>query len=323
MNPGSGSYSDQRGLSQAEIEQGFRKIGLESGQVALVHSAMRTFGYIEGGADSVVGAFLEVLGSRGTLVTPTFTFCHETEDEPIIDPVRDPSEMGIITETVRLRAEAQRSTAYRHSFAAIGRRREAITQVDPSLSSFDLRSAFGVMLALDTQIVLLGMPYSTSTSHHFAEWICEVPYRQILPLEVKVRRPDGSVQRQRMTDYQPKPGEGGAYYQRHTDFNRLGKMLEGRGLVGITAIGNAVVRRFAMRDLIALAEVEAAKDYNIFRVADGKPDDYFTSLDFGKIVPSPEMRDGAGRASHYLWSVVDEEILRDSFPDPEPSQSPE
>ncbi len=312
-----GSASNKKGLTQAEIEQGFRKIGLKSSQVVLVHSAMRTCGYIEGGAGSVVGAFLEVLGSRGTLVTPTFTFCHEAEDDPIIDPLRDPSEMGIITETVRLHPEARRNTAYRHSFAAVGRRREPITQVDPSLSSFDLRSAFGVMLALDTQIVLLGMPYSTSTSHHFAEWICEVPYRHLIPLEVRVRLPDGSLQSQRMTDYQPKPGAGGAYYERHTDFNRLGKMLEDRGLVGITAIGNAVVRRFAMRDLIALAEVEAAKDYNIFRVADGMPDDYFTPLDFGKIVESPEMKDGAGRANHYLWSVVDEKTLRASFPVPE------
>ena len=318
-----GSDSSKQGLAQAEIEQGFRRIGLEPGQVVLVHSAMRTFGYIAGGADSVVGAFLEVLGLRGTLVTPTFTFCHEAEADPIIDPLQDPSEMGIITETVRLHPEALRSTAYRHSFAAVGRYRETITQVDPSLSPFDLRSAFGVMLALDTQVVLLGMPYSTSTSHHFAEWICEVPYRHVLPLELRVRLPDGSLKRQRMTDYQPKPGEGGAYYQKHMDFNRLGKMMEYRGLVGITAIGNAVVRCFGIRDLVALAEVEAAKDYNIFRVADGKPDDYFTRLDFGQIVHSPEMCDGAGRTSHYLWSVVDEEILRESFPAPELSRSPE
>jgi aminoglycoside 3-N-acetyltransferase len=315
--------TDKKGLSQTEIEQGFRRIGLDSGQVVLVHSAMRTFGYIEGGADSVMGAFLEVLGPQGTLVAPTFTFCHEIEHDPIIDPLQDRSEMGIITETVRLHPEAKRSTAYRHSFAALGRRRKVITRVDPSLSSFDLRSSFGVMLALDTQIVLLGMPYSTSTSHHFAEWICEVPYRQTLPLEVRVRRPDGSLHPQHMTDYQPKPGAGGAYYDRHTDFNRLGKTLEDQGLVGITAIGNAVVRRFAMRNLIALAEVEAAKDYNIFRVAEGESEDYFTPLDFGKIVLSPEIRDGAGRASQYLWSVVDEEILKEPFPAPEVSLSPE
>ncbi len=317
------SHPDEKGLSQTEIEQGLRRVGLDSGQVVLVHSAMRTFGHIEGGADSVVGAFLEVLGSQGTLVAPSFTFCHEVEDDPIIDPLQDRSEMGIITETVRRRPEAKRSTAYRHSFAALGRRREVITEVDPSLSSFDLRSSFGVMLALDTQIVLLGMPYSTSTSHHFAEWICEVPYRHTLALEVRVRRPDGSLHLQHMTDYQPKPGAGGAYYDRHTDFNRLGKMLEDRGLVGITAIGNAVVRRFAIRDLIALAEVEAAKDYNIFRVPEGESDDYFTPLDFGKIVHSLEMRDGAGRTSHYLWNVIDEEILKESFQAPDSSPSSE
>jgi hypothetical protein len=39
----------------------------------LVHSAMRTLGYVEGGANTVVAALLEVLGTRGTLVAPTFT----------------------------------------------------------------------------------------------------------------------------------------------------------------------------------------------------------------------------------------------------------
>jgi len=214
--------------------------------------------------------------------------------------------MGIITETARLRPDALRSTAYRHSFAAIGRRARVITQVDPSLSPFDVRSCFGVMLALNTQVVLLGMTYQTSTTHHFAEWMCDVPYRHTLPLDVRVRRPDGSIIRQKMTDYQPKPARDGSYYgTRHPDFNRLGRMLEERGLVGMTAIGNAAVRRFGMRDLIDLAQVEAAKDVNIFRTDEGETD-YFTPLDFGKIVISPVLRDGAGREVTYQWCVMDE-----------------
>ena len=253
----------------------------------------------------MVNAFLEVLGPHGTLVAPTFTFCHEAEEDPIIDPARDRSEMGAISEAVRRHPEAMRSTAYRHSFAAVGRRAQVITEVDPALSSFDLRSSFGVMLALGTQVVMCGMTYVSSTSHHFAEMVCDVSYRHTIPLKVKVRLDDGSLVEQPMIDYQPK-SEGGSYYgSRHPDFNRLGQMLEDRGVVGTAFIGNAAVRRFPMRELVDLAQAEAAIDENIFRsVAEGTSD-----LAFGTKFISPEMTDGAGRADAYEWCVRDPDEL--------------
>jgi len=299
----------ESGLSREEITRGLRKMGLKTDDVVLVHSAMRTFGYIDGGAETVVAALLEVLGEGGTLVVPTFTFVREAEEDPIIAPANDPSEMGIITEVVRLRGDALRSTAFRHSFAAVGRRARVITEVDPALSPFDLRSSFGVMLALNTQVLMLGVTYANSTSHHFAEWVCDVPYRHTIDLQVKVRGKDGSVVPQSMIDYQPRPGGTGRYYgSRHPDFNRLGKMLEQRGLVGLAAIGNCAARRFAMRDLVDLAQAEVEKNPDIFRAPEGRGD-YFTPLEFGKIVFSPEMPNGAGRPNRYQWCVMDESRL--------------
>ncbi len=297
------------GLSKDDIVRGLRKTGLKRNDVVLVHSAMRTFGYVEGGAETVVAALLEVIGERGTLVVPTFTFAHEAKTAPNIDPANDPSEMGIITETVRRRPDAMRSIAYRHSFAAVGRRAGIITKVDPSLSPFDIRSSFGVMLALGAQVLMLGLTYANSTSHHFAEFVCEVPYRHTIDIIVMVKKPGGATNRQPMIDYQPKPNEDGSYYgSRHPDFNRLGRMLEDRNLVGIAAIGNCAARRFGMRDLVDLAQLEAEKDVNILRTPEGKPD-YYTPLAFGKNVFSPEMMDDAGRPVTYQWCVVDEAKL--------------
>ncbi len=291
-------------VTRDDIYHGLWDTGLHDGDVVLVHSAMRTLGRVRGGADTVVSALLEVIGERGTLVAPTFTFVHEVEDDPIIDPRSDPSEMGAITEAVRIHPQAVRSTAYRHSFAAIGRRAGVITGVDPSLSVFDLRSCFGVMLALNTQILMLGMTYASCTSLHFAEWLSEVPYRRAIPLDVKVRKPDGTVVPQVMTDYQPHTYTG----TRRPDFNRLGRMLEERRLVGMAAVGNAAARRFAMRDLIDLAQTEAERDYNVFRTAEGGTT-HATPLDFGTTVISPELPDRAGRPGRHQWSVVDESRL--------------
>lgn len=291
-------------VTSNDLVNGFREVGLKPGDVVLAHSAMRTFGSIENGADAVVAALLEVIGPRGTLVVPTFTFAHEAEDDPIINPASDRSEMGIITETARQRPDALRSTAFRHSFAAIGRRAEVITNIDPSLSAFDLRSSFGVMLGLGAQVVLLGVTYSSSTSHHFAELVCEVPYRHTIPLHVKVRQADGSLIKQDMTDYQPK-SEGGSYYgTRGPDFNRLGRMLEEQGVVGQAFIGNAAVRRFPMRNLIDLAQAEAETDFNIFRTDEGKAGE-LTELQFGQCTISPDFPDGAGRPNRVQWCVRD------------------
>jgi aminoglycoside 3-N-acetyltransferase len=302
--------SKENEITLDDIVSGLQDAKIERGDVVLVHSAMRTFGKVQGGGKTVVEAFLKVLGTEGTLIMPTFTFAHESEKEPIIDPQNDKSEMGAISEAVRLHPEALRSTAFRHSFAAIGRRAEVITRVDPKLSPFDLRSSFGVMLALDAKVLLAGLTYSSCTSHHFAEWVCDVPYRHAIPLNVNVRRPDGSIVVQQMTDYQPKPGKDGSYYgSRHTDFNFLGKMLEDKKQVNISFIGNAVIRSFTMRNLISLADAEAKKDYNVFRVGEGSQSGYFTPLAVGRIVISEEMKDGAGRAAHYQWCVCDENKL--------------
>ena len=299
-------------VTRQQICDGLQAVGLKRGDAVLVHAAMRTLGRVEGGADTVVDALLETVGPAGTVVVPTFTFAHETEADPIIDPANDPSEMGAISEATRRRPAALRSTAFRHSFAAIGRRARVITEVDPALSPFDLRSSFGVMLALGTQVLMLGLTYSSSTSHHFAEWVCDVPYRQTQVRKVKLRRPDGSLLEQTMIDYQPKPSTDGSYYgTRKTDFNRLGRMLEEQGKCSVGAIGNAVVRRFNMRDLIDLSLVEAEKDYNVFRTEEGKTAAVdFTPLADGRVVLSPEVADGAHRLVRYQWAVLDEKRLQ-------------
>ena len=111
-----------------------------------------------------------------------------------------------------------------------------------------------------------------------------------------------------MTDYQPK-SEGGSYYgARGPDFNRLGKILEDRGSVKTTFIGNAAVRRFFMRDLVDLAQVEAEKDYNVFRTEDGHTEET-TELAFGSSVLSPDLTDGAGRRHRVQWCVQDTDKL--------------
>ncbi len=119
-------------LQFSEIIEGFRKAGVQAGDTVLIHSALRPFGCVEGGAATVARALYSALGETdGTLVAPAFCFAHEIQDNPIIDPENDASEMGAISEAVRRMDGALRSLAYRHSFSALGRHAQTITNVDP------------------------------------------------------------------------------------------------------------------------------------------------------------------------------------------------
>ncbi len=284
--------------------EGFKKAGVEVGDTVLIHSALRPFGYVKGGGRTIAEALYEAVGKdEGTMVAPAFNFAHEIEQIPTIDPENDVSEMGAISEAVRHMPGAVRSLAYRHSFSAVGKNAGQITEVDPFLPVFDMRSVFGRLLALDTKVVLAGVTYINSTSHHFGEYLLQVPDRHTIERQVKVKMPDGSRRDCVMTDYQPKPTQTGSYYEHEHDFNRLGLALEKEGKVKISVIGNAVIRMYHMRDLINLILWSYPMDQTIFwQMGD------MVELPFGTIA-SRSYIDGAGREDEAIWSCVDPERI--------------
>lgn len=51
----------------------FKKLGIVEGETLLLHSSLSRLGWVNGGAETVISALLEVLGDEGTLVVPTYT----------------------------------------------------------------------------------------------------------------------------------------------------------------------------------------------------------------------------------------------------------
>jgi aminoglycoside 3-N-acetyltransferase len=285
---------------------GFRAVGVQPGDTVLLQSAMRPFGFVEGAGKTIGEALYAALGNeQGTLVAPAFCFIHEMQEHPVIDPSQDKSEMGAISEAIRHFPGALRSIAYRHSFSAVGKYAQMVTEIDPAISVFDLRSAFGKMLALDTKIVLAGVTYVNSTSHHFGQYLAQVPDRHTIERQVTLKHPDGTLEERMMMDYQPRPTTTGDYYEFPYDFNKLGLWLEQAGKVQISTIGNAAIRCFRMRDLIDLVLTRYPVDQWIF-FQDEQP----VELPFGKNAER-EYIDEAGREDIAIWAVVDPDAICD------------
>ena len=60
-------------VTMADLVRDFKHLGIAPGMTLLVHSSMRTIGWVNGGAVAVVLALEEALGPNGTLVMPAHT----------------------------------------------------------------------------------------------------------------------------------------------------------------------------------------------------------------------------------------------------------
>lgn len=100
--------------------------GLPEGAAVLIHTSLKSIGYVEGGAEAVVDALIEAVVERrrGTLVLPTFSIdgtMHNTLSSGRVFDVRTtPSNLGAIPEVLRRRPGVARSVHPSHSFAALG-----------------------------------------------------------------------------------------------------------------------------------------------------------------------------------------------------------
>ena len=60
-----------RVILKAKIVQKLREVGLEKGDVVMVHTSLKRIGYVCGGAQTVIEALMEVVGENGTIMMPT------------------------------------------------------------------------------------------------------------------------------------------------------------------------------------------------------------------------------------------------------------
>ena len=60
-----------RPITKDDFLCAFDALGLEKGSTLMVHSSLSKFGYVCGGAQTVIEALLETVGEEGTVMMPT------------------------------------------------------------------------------------------------------------------------------------------------------------------------------------------------------------------------------------------------------------
>ena len=57
-------------VTKTDLLTHFKEIGVQEGMILEVHSSLSSFGYVVGGAQTVVDALIEAVGYEGTLLMP-------------------------------------------------------------------------------------------------------------------------------------------------------------------------------------------------------------------------------------------------------------
>jgi aminoglycoside 3-N-acetyltransferase len=121
-----------------------------------------------------IDAFLEVLGSKGTLVVPTYTYSIGRGE--IYEVEATPSSVGEFPEVFRNRKNAVRSRDPMMSSAAIGPHSQAVLR-SISNQCYGAGSVFDNLVKENAVICTLGLGMWWATFCHYIEKMADVPFR--------------------------------------------------------------------------------------------------------------------------------------------------
>jgi aminoglycoside 3-N-acetyltransferase len=227
-----------KSLDQAFLTSELTDLGLKKGDMLIVHSSLKSLGYIEGGALSVINSILDAIGTEGTLIVPTLT--GRREDSPTCPPIFNVSETpcwtGIIPETLRKMKAAKRSLHPTHSVSAIGREADYVTRWHQfSQSPCDKESPYYLNTLKGGHILLIGVDQESNTSIHSCEELAQVPYhlqKAVTKCNITGYNGEKITVENRLHNWE-KP---------ETDFNKLDDLYKKTGIMKMKQIGNAGVR---------------------------------------------------------------------------------
>jgi aminoglycoside 3-N-acetyltransferase len=240
-------------LTKNDLVQEFQAIGLHAGDTLLVHSSYKSFGGVDGGPQTVIDAFLEVLGPEGTLVMPTFNF-NFCKGKPW-DVRTTRSQMGAMTNMVRERPDAKRIFHPIYSFAIVGKHAEFLTK-DRYKSSYEKDSVFGKLREVDGKIMVIGLAYNDSmTFFHHVEELEGVDYRYLKDFTGLITDEAGNTYEDTF-QMLVRDIEQGV----HTMVDPMGALMEEAGVITVGKIGAAKVSLMNANEVYDFTAREMRRD---------------------------------------------------------------
>ena len=250
-----------RVVIKEEIVNELRRMGLQKNDVVMVHTSLKSMGYVCGGAQTVIEALIEVVGEEGTLMMPTQSWrnldpeegVHWEADESDWKLIRDhwpaydkhitpTNTMGAVAEMFRQWPGSIRSDHPARSVCAYGKYAEYLTKDHDLSNIFGEGSPIARLYELDGKVLLLGVGYDKNTSLHLADIRAEYPGKHNCIQYSAIMENGERVWKEYETLFVD--GE---------DFTEIGSAFEEHCPVSTGRIGEAEIRLMKQRELVDYA----------------------------------------------------------------------
>lgn len=166
-----------RHVTRAGLAAGLARLGIAQGDTLFIHSSLKNLGYVEGGAQAVIGALQDAVGPQGTLLLPTYYLPGGTVratcemKDYVFDPRRHGTHMGRLPEAFLASGNIHRSIHPTHSVSAWGRHATDLTEAHHRAPSiFGMGSPWQRFIGCEHAKVLgLGISMGPVTFYHALE----------------------------------------------------------------------------------------------------------------------------------------------------------
>ena len=188
-----------KSIGKLELISHFQALGLRGGDTVMVHSSLSRLGYVEGGGDTVIEAFLEVLGPHGALLMPGYPVADFSVENlrnlPILEK-HTSSRAGFITNRLLSRPGSLSSFHPTHRWIGVGLGADYLLKDHhQSVTPCGRFSPFERMLEINGWVMTLGCRWGQCTFWHVIEDRVNFPLQVYYPEQfaAPVRFPDGQV----------------------------------------------------------------------------------------------------------------------------------
>jgi aminoglycoside 3-N-acetyltransferase len=239
-------------------------LGIRSNDTVCIHSSMKAIGEVEGGADTVLDAFIHYL-KDGLLIFPTHTWDRINADHPIFNPLTDPSCVGILSNLFMKRSGVIRSWHPTHSVAALGKdAAEYVRSEERSETPCPREGCWGKLYDRGAKILFIGCDLTKNTIIHGVEEWNGIPHRLVDNYQpYQILTPDG-----KLID-RPFRGHDSSQGDISENYDKLEKPLLKTGIAKLGRIGDAKTFICDTRGMVDLTTSFLKKNPDLF--ADRKP----------------------------------------------------